>query len=146
MIRKVAVVAIGVGAVLSTQADVGTRLDDKPGTGRADSRPNQQARIADPVRLRGPAESGDAGAQYQLGVMYRDGMGVNRSATNAFWWLEQAAKAGHREASYALGLLHADWDNEDEALHWLGIAAKRGHAGADHAYRYMLQHDFGVGC
>jgi TPR repeat protein len=98
------------------------------------------------ARLRCLAESGETGAQYELGLLYRDGLGVKQSVAEAFYWLEKAAFNGHAEASYDLAMLYAEYDESDKALHWIDVAAKHGNAKAEHAYDYMLSHDFGYGC
>ena len=41
------------------------------------------------------AEQGDAEAQYNLGVMYREGMGVTEDDVQAIYWFTKAAEQGH---------------------------------------------------
>jgi hypothetical protein len=106
----------------------------------------QEIRAQKVARLHCLAESGETGAQYELGLLYRDGFGVKQNVTKAFYWLEKAAFNGHAEASYALAMLYAEYDESDEALHWIAVAAKHGSAKAKHVYDYMLTHDFGYGC
>ena len=57
--------------------------------------------------LRRAAERGHAGAQYQLGMCYRDGIGVPRSAADARHWLQLAANSAHQPAVDALKYLSA---------------------------------------
>lgn len=54
------------------------------------------------------AEAGDKRAQYLLGFMYRDGLGVKKSAARAFEWLSKAAAEPHpdRFALHDLAVLY----------------------------------------
>ena len=48
------------------------------------------------------AEQGDADAQYNLGVMYYDGQGVDVNYKKAFECYEKAAEQGHAQAQHNL--------------------------------------------
>lgn len=98
------------------------------------------------ARLRCLAEGGETDAQYELGLLYRDGLGVKQNVAEAFYWLGKAAFNGHAEAGYDLAMLYIEYDESDKALHWINVAAKHGNAKAKHVYDYMLSHDFGYGC
>ena len=52
--------------------------------------------------LRRADERGHARAQYELGVCYRDGVGVPRSTEDARHWLQLAANRAHQPAVDAL--------------------------------------------
>ncbi len=52
--------------------------------------------------LRCRAEQGVAQAQYELGMKYLNGEFPEESHLKGLQWLNQAAKQGHREASYVL--------------------------------------------
>jgi TPR repeat protein len=47
------------------------------------------------------AEQGFVEAQYDLGTIYQNGAGVQRSYAQAYLWYEIAARAGDREAAAA---------------------------------------------
>lgn len=49
-----------------------------------------------------PAEAGDADAQYYLGTLYAEGLGVSRDAVRAHAWLSCAAKGGRGERAAEL--------------------------------------------
>jgi hypothetical protein len=55
--------------------------------------------------LRRAAEQDHAGAQYQLGLLYRDGIGVPRSESEAIKWLRLASSWGIAKAKRALDAL-----------------------------------------
>ena len=76
------------------------------------------------------AQTGDAYAQYFLGLLYRDGGLLVPDTAKAKHWLEQAAKQEVHAAQYALSrlLLSDDPDvrDPDEGIHWMKAAAKNG--------------------
>ena len=49
------------------------------------------------------AESGSIAAQYNLGMLYNNGIGRRQDAKFAFKWFEKAAAAGDALASYKVG-------------------------------------------
>ena len=52
------------------------------------------------------AEDGDMNAQFNLGVMYENGQGVEQSDLKAAEWYQKAADNGHPEAPMALQVLY----------------------------------------
>lgn len=79
---------------------------------------------------RGKAEAGAAEQQFQLGTMFRRGVGVNASARQARHWFHLAAEQGHPQAQYELArqLFHGIGTLPDEhaAALWMEQAASRG--------------------
>lgn len=76
------------------------------------------------------AANGHPKAQTVLGMLYQNGLGVEKDIKVALYWLEKAAAQGLREAESYLGHLYLegkfvekDWD---KAEHWLLKAAKQG--------------------
>ncbi len=53
------------------------------------------------------AEAGDAPTQFNLGLMYLDGVGVPQSSEHAVEWFRRAADRGYPKAQYNLGSLYA---------------------------------------
>lgn len=72
---------------------------------------------------------GDASAQYQLGRMYLDGIGVDRDARQAARWFMLAARKGQVEAQAELGRLLASGEglatDRAQGLMWLTVALRR---------------------
>jgi TPR repeat protein len=58
-------------------------------------------------RLLPEAEKGNKFAQYQIGVIYRDGLAGNKNLSISARWFDRAAKQGHPPAQYALGRAYA---------------------------------------
>ncbi len=56
--------------------------------------------------LRPLAEQGNAGAQYNLGNMYRKGLGVPQDYAEAARWYRKAAEQGNAEAQFNLGSMY----------------------------------------
>ncbi len=52
------------------------------------------------------AENGDMNAEFNLGVMYENGQGVEQSDLKAAEWYQKAADNGHPEAPMALQVLY----------------------------------------
>lgn len=53
------------------------------------------------------AQSGDAAAQFNLGLMYLDGTGVPQSVTHSVEWFRRSADQGYAKAQYNLGAMYA---------------------------------------
>ncbi|MDR0563269.1 MAG: tetratricopeptide repeat protein [Spirochaetaceae bacterium] len=80
------------------------------------------------------SEPQDAQAQFQLGLRYENGWGVDKNAEEAAYWYAQAAKQGLAEAQYNLGFCYANGEgvgkNIVEAVKWYAKAAEQGLAQA----------------
>jgi TPR repeat protein len=81
-------------------------------------------------KFKAVAEHGNAEAQFNLGVMYRQGQGVAQDDKQAVEWWTKAAEQGHTEAQDNLGLRYArgqgvpqDWV---QAYKWFTIAGASG--------------------
>ncbi len=82
------------------------------------------------------AEQGLAGAQHNLGLMYRNGQGVPQDDAEAARWYRKSAEQGHANAQYNLGVMYAKGQGvpEDyaEAVKWYRKAAAQGKADAQY--------------
>ncbi|MBP8307696.1 MAG: sel1 repeat family protein [Burkholderiaceae bacterium] len=94
------------------------------------------------TKLRPYAEQGNEAAIARICVAY--GTSIDSSVrgperAQAFGWCEHAAKAGHVEAQYHLGMFYKSGigitEDRGEALRWFQVAAGRGHAGAENEAR-----------
>ncbi len=73
---------------------------------------------------------GEAGAHFELSLMYDEGEGVERDEKNRIYHLEEAAIGGHPLARFNLGCIEYEAGKFDRAgRHWI-IAAKLGQNGA----------------
>jgi len=73
------------------------------------------------------AESGNPIAQYHMGVIYRDGRGVDIDLAEAIRWWKRAANNGHAKAQYELGMAYHRGlgvaHDEKKASEWLEKSA-----------------------
>jgi len=94
------------------------------------------------------AESGEAEAQFKLGVLYAYGRGTARDEAEAAEWLRKAASQNHLTAQTRLGLMLARGagvrKNEAEAAEWLRKAADRNEPVAQFNLGLMHAHGLGV--
>jgi TPR repeat protein len=82
------------------------------------------------------ATQGDASAQYQLGLLYYQGLGISQNYDEASHWYKQSGTQGNADAQYSLGnmFLMGEGVNQDDskAIAWYEKAAEQGHVAARH--------------
>jgi TPR repeat protein len=88
------------------------------------------------VELEKLARAGEAQAQYNLGVMARDGQGGPKSDADGFAWFRKAADQGHTLAAFNVGVMYDNGigvaKNYAEAARWYRVAADKGDAAAQY--------------
>lgn len=86
------------------------------------------------LRLTADAKSGQAQAQYNLALLYEEGLGVPADLKQAVTLYLSAAEQEHVRAQYKLGLIylntHTDLQDTDQAIFWLRRAARQNDANA----------------
>jgi len=105
----------------STETSTASRPEEtKPKTLSAD----------DIAKLRSQAETGDAGAQRNLGKAYEAGNGVPQNDQTALQWLRKAADQGDHSAENDLGTMYRFGEgvprDKEEAVRWYQKAARGG--------------------
>jgi len=95
------------------------------------------------------AEQGDARAQNNLGILYRNGEGLVQDFDQARAWLLRSAAQGHAQAQYSLGIMY-DFglgvvQDYPEALRWYQQAAVLGNAEAQYSLGVLYAEGRGVG-
>jgi len=98
--------------------------------------------------LQASADQGDANCLNLLGLLYREGLGVEKSEDKAFEIIMQSAKKEFPAAEFNIGRFYmigtgCDIDF-DKAIYWLTIAADHGNERAAYALGYMYFKGFGV--
>lgn len=77
------------------------------------------------------AYKGDKDAQYQLGNLYLQGLGVQNDLKKAFYWYEKASLQEHAQSQHNVGLFYMQGEvverNKDKALFWFRKAAENGY-------------------
>ena len=81
------------------------------------------------------AEQGNANAQYNLGFMYINGLGIPQDYAEAAKWFRKAAEQGYAGAQYNLGLMYGNGEGVPldyaKAHMWFNLAASRFPPGKD---------------
>jgi hypothetical protein len=94
------------------------------------------------------AEAGDARAQFNLGLLYAQGLGVPQNYAEAAKWYRLAANQGVAEAQFNLGVLYHHGigvpQNYAEAAKWYRLAANQGDAVAQYNLGDLYAHGHGV--
>ncbi|MGH7216372.1 MAG: tetratricopeptide repeat protein [Nitrospiraceae bacterium] len=94
------------------------------------------------------AEQGDALAQYNLGLLYDNGRGVQKDYAQARQWYEKAAAQGRADAQVNLGILY-DYGRSipqdfKKAMYWYRLSAKQGNDLAQRRLGLMYERGDGV--
>ncbi len=80
------------------------------------------------------AEKGHAEAQFYIGLMYLEDIGVPKDYAEAFKWFRRAAEQGHAGVQFNIGGMYYQGKgvpkDYTEALKWYKNAAEQGHAKA----------------
>jgi len=88
------------------------------------------------------ASAGDATAQANLGILYEQGLGVEKNLPLAVEWYEKAANAGNVESQFHLGLIFALGQgvakDPVKAFQWFEKAAIQGDARAEYNLGVLL--------
>jgi TPR repeat protein len=102
-------------------------------------------------RLSKVAEAGSPAAQYNLGMLYNNGIGVEQDASKAFHWFEKAATGGDPLGHYKVGCYYAGQfqgvvtPDHTKALTYKLAAAEAGYVLAQHdvalAYAEMGEYE-----
>lgn len=91
------------------------------------------------------AKDKDPRAEYYLGFMYINGLGLPRDAEEGRIWLLRAAQRGNADAQYELGQLYVTGlgveQNMDQAMRWLMSASRAGHPAAQFNVGLLYQQD-----
>ena len=86
--------------------------------------------------FRSAAEQGDTGAQYNLGLMYAEGLSVTQDYKEAVKWYRLAAEQGDAGAQRNLGVMYYEGkgvtQDDKEAVKWFRLAAEQGNERAQH--------------
>ena len=94
------------------------------------------------------AESGNADAQYKLGVMYVQGLGVPKDDREAVRWYTKAAEAGNARAQYILGVSYdlglGVAQDYGQAARWFTKGAEAGDRGMQFLLGSMYEEGLGV--
>lgn len=107
-----------------------------------------KAKFAEALKKYRPrAEAGDAIAQYNLGVLYNEGLGTPRNYKEAMKWFLMAAEQGDADAQNNIGIMYYEGrgvgKNYSQAFHWYTLAAEQEHVAAQ--YNIGIMYEQGIG-
>lgn len=92
------------------------------------------------------AEAGDADAEYNIGLLYMNGLGVEKNSRFARQLFMAAAKQGQADAQYNLGLMYYQGNtvfrSNKDAFNWWSKAAAQNHAPAQ--YNLGIMYAYGI--
>ena len=101
------------------------------------------AMAADFNQMQRWANQGIAEAQFNLGLIYDNGEGVQQDYSKAAQWYEKAANQGMPDAQFNLGLMYYNGkgvrQNTATAKEWFGKACDNGNQNGCDGYRILNQ-------
>ena len=94
------------------------------------------------------AQRGDADAQYNLGLLYMNGLGVEKNDRMALMWFIRAGQQGLADAQYNAGVMFylgkGVYPSYITAVKWWQLAAEKDHANAENNLAVMYGNGQGV--
>jgi len=94
------------------------------------------------------AGQGTPAAQFNIGSLYQNGLGVEQDYAEAMRWFRKAADQGYREAQYSIGILYRYGQGVAQdyakAMRWYRKAADQGYANAQAGVGVLYQSGLGV--
>lgn len=104
--------------------------------GPSDAQAKQIFRSVKPL-----ADNGNANAQYNMGVLYDEGYGVEQDYAKAREWYEKAAAQDYAKAEHNLGILYQEGhgvpQSDQKAAEWFRRAAEHGEPAAQNNLAVM---------
>ncbi len=104
--------------------------------------------LYDPETWERLARNGDTEAQFVLGLLHNDGVGVPLDYEKAFFWYQKAAQQNHIDAQYNLAHLYLSGNGVEkdltQAIHWWQKAAQNGHVRAQYNLGFAYFQGIGI--
>lgn len=89
------------------------------------------------------AREGDVDAQYNLGIMYYHGEGIEADHKEALFWFLKAAEQDDPDAQYNLGFMYGKGEgvekSQEQSMQWFMRAAQQGHKEAREILDKMMR-------
>ncbi|EXX66778.1 Bck1p [Rhizophagus irregularis DAOM 197198w] len=93
------------------------------------------------------SENGNKNAQYNLGLCYEKGIGIEKDEIKAFYWYQKSIENGNNNAQYNLGLFYENGigieKSNFQAFYWYQKAAENNNKNAQ--YSLGLCYEKGIG-
>lgn len=95
------------------------------------------------------ASRGNSKAQFELAMLYRDGVGTAKNPVKAAQWIQKSAAQGESAAQLELGVIYDLGEglkkDQDKAVYWYTQAAQQGNDTAQYNLGLMYRTDLGDG-
>lgn len=95
-----------------------------------------------------PANEGDPEAQYNIALLYMNGLGVEKNERLALMWFTHAGEQGMADAQYNAGVMFYTgkgvYPDQKSAIEWWTLAANQGHANAQNNLAIMYAFGYGT--
>lgn len=82
-------------------------------------------------------------AQEVLGLLYKDGMYIDKDIPKAIYWLKKAANKNLLSASYSLGLVYTELQDFESAKYWYEKAAEQEYVPAQNNLGILYKQVYG---
>jgi TPR repeat protein len=133
-------------------AEIPSRAEDEPTAAAALKRGLDAANSNDyataMVQFRIAAEDGNAVADYNIGFMYQNGLGVAPDYAQAMQFYQLAAARGETSALNQIGFLYRNGlgvtQDYVQAMHWYRLAADKGYAIGQYNVGFLYANGLGV--
>ena len=83
-------------------------------------------------------------SQYNTGVNYYIGRGIDKDLEKAVYWYQMASEEGHSKAPFNIGIIYANGEVTDKdltlALEYFLLSAERGNKEAKNFIKLLKQH------
>ena len=91
------------------------------------------------------ATQGVTVSQYNTGVNYYIGRGIDKDLEKAVYWYQMASEEGHSKAPFNIGIIYANGEVTDKdltlALEYFLLSAERGNKEAKNFIKLLKRHD-----
>ena len=91
------------------------------------------------------ATQGVTVSQYNTGVNYYIGRGIDKDLEKAVYWYQMASEEGHSKAPFNIGIIYARGEVTDKdltlALEYFLLSAERGNKEAKNLIKLLKRHD-----
>lgn len=87
------------------------------------------------------SQQGNADAQYYLGRMHFEGLGINQNFSTALKWLQKAAEQGNSDAMFYLGQMYEKGEgvlqSKQQAMEWYHKSSLQGNEKGRSSYNNL---------
>jgi localization factor PodJL len=137
-VTEAVVAAVAVAVAVADAPDTPSPALESASLDAVDEAPEIDAEIDTETvqRFLAAARKGSPEAQYNVGILYAEGLGVTQDYGEALAWFERAAEQGLANAQYNLAAMHehglAGARDAAKARQWYRRAAEQGHSQSQH--------------